>query len=125
MFQVGNPWARLATAIELKSHHGTGAMNVATDLAACPGARDVGQRLGKCPVARILRRKHSMKQEQQFWRKSESLGFDRHGVCVTPPEPESQMQPISAVRQLLCLCRVFTIHNVSLLMFLPPGLLKS
>lgn len=66
-------------------------MNVATDLAACPKARDVGQWIGKCPVARILRRKHSVKQKRQFWRKSESSSLGRHGVCVTPPEAESQV----------------------------------
>lgn len=79
MFQDGNPWVRLDTAVELKSHHGRGAMNVATDLAAYPGPVNRG-------AARIWGRKHSMKQAQQFWRKSESLGLVRHSVSVTAPE---------------------------------------
>lgn len=36
MFQDGNPWARLDAAVKLKSLHGRRAMNVATDLGACP-----------------------------------------------------------------------------------------
>lgn len=36
VFQDGNPWARLDTAVELKSHHGRRTTNVATDLGAFP-----------------------------------------------------------------------------------------